>query len=260
MHRFPAVFVSHGAPSVALEDDDYTHALRRFGAGVGSPEAILVASAHWEARAPLRINAQPRPPLIYDFGGFPEPLYRLTYPAPGAPELAEETAALLTRAGIPNALERDRGWDHGVWVPLRIAFPGADVPVVEISLPVPRTPADLIAIGRALAPLRDRVLILGSGGVVHNLSLLHWGTKDAPVDGWARGFDDWVGVRLEAGDLDTLAGYRAAAPDAARAVPTAEHFDPLLLIVASAGEDERASPIYDGFHYGNLSMRCFTIG
>jgi len=256
--RFPALFVSHGAPSAALDDDDYTRALHRWARGRPRPRAIVVVSAHGEAPAPLRVSAGERPSLIYDFYGFPPELYRLTWPAPGEPELAGEIAATLADAGHRPVLDRSRGWDHGVWVPLRLMYPDADVPVVEISLPVPRTPELLLSIGTALAPLRDRdVLLFGSGGVVHNLRRLGAGPE---VAGWALSFDRWVGERLLDLDVPSLCRYETAAPHADLAVPTTEHFDPLFFTLGSARPTERVLGVYEGFAYASLSLRSFEVG
>lgn len=245
---------------MAIEEDAYTRALAAFSAAQAPPRAIVVVSAHWEARSPIRVNAHPRPPLIYDFGGFPGPLYRLTYPAPGAPDLAEEIASLLAEAGVEAALERARGWDHGVWIPLRLLYPDASVPVVELSLPVPRTPSQLTTVGRALATLRRRgVLLLGSGGIVHNLSRVRFKGKDAAVEDWAGAFDEWIRARLARLDAEGLLSYREDAPHAALAVPTSEHLDPVFFVVGAALEADRAVPVFEGFQYANLSMRCFAL-
>jgi len=257
---FPALFVSHGAPTVALEDDDYTQALEAWARDQPAPRAAVVVSAHWEARGPVRVNVAAHPPLIYDFSGFPPPLYRLTYDAPGDPALAREVLEMLKAAGLDPASEGERGWDHGVWVPLRRLFPAADVPVVEVSLPVPRTPALVMRIGEALRPLRDReVLLFGSGGVVHNLRRLDWSGKEAPVAGWARAFDSWVAERLERGGAEALLDYDRQAPHAELAAPTTEHFDPLLFALGSRAPGDRATPVFEGFQYGSLSMRSFAL-
>jgi len=260
MSRFPSVFVSHGAPTVALEDDEYTRALEAFGARAKRPEAVVVVSAHWEARGPIRVHVAARPGLIYDFGGFPRALYEMEYPAPGAPTLGDEALRLLTTAGLEAVSETARGWDHGVWVPLRRISPEAAVPVLEISLPVPRTPEMLFRMGHALGPLRSQgALILGSGGVVHNLRLLHWNEKEAPVDDWARVFDEWVAAHLGRHETDDLLRYADRAPHADLAVPTTEHFDPLFFVLGAMSEADRPSPVFTGFHYGNLSMRTVAF-
>jgi 4,5-DOPA dioxygenase extradiol len=260
MERFPALFVSHGAPSVGLEEDDYTRALRGFTAGLPAPTAIVAVSAHWEAPGPVRVNVNPRPPLIYDFSGFPDALYGLTYPAPGAPALGHEVAGLLAGAGMSPSLEAARGWDHGLWVPLRIAFPEARTPVVEVSLPVPRGPELVLAIGRALAPLRERgVLLLGSGGTVHNLGRMRFDDKAAPPEEWARAFDDWMRDRLLRMDIEGVKTYRQTAPRAALAVPTSEHFDPTFFVLGSRAPGDGLATVYEGWHYGSLSMRTFVL-
>jgi 4,5-DOPA dioxygenase extradiol len=258
--RLPALFVSHGAPTVALEKDDYAAALLRFGQETPPPRAIVVVSAHWQAPHPVRVTAAARPATIHDFAGFPPALYELTYPAPGAPDLAVEIVSLLTGAGIPATLDDARGRDHGAWVPMLLAYPAAEVPVVEVSLPHPATPADLQRIGQALAPLRRRgVLLVGSGGIVHNLGRVRLDDPRAPVDGWARAFDAWVAERLAAGEFGSLAAYRETAPHADLAVPTTEHFDPLFVVLGSVASGERARTVCEGFRHANLSMRCLAL-
>ncbi len=257
---FPVLFVSHGAPSAALDDDAYTRALGAWARGRPRPRAIVVVSAHAEARGPVRVSAAAHPALIYDFYGFPPALYAVRYPAPGAPDLAREVADAFAGASLEPVLDAQRGWDHGVWVPLRLLYPAADVPVVEVSLPVPRTPTSLIAMGAALAPLRERgVLLLGSGGVVHNLHRLHWDDADAPPEPWAAAFGEWVDERLEAKDTDALAAYAARAPHAALAVPTSEHFDPIFFVVGARDGRDGVESVYRGFRYGTLSLRCFAL-
>ena len=251
----PSLFISHGAPSIAIEQDDFTRAVASFGESLRDARAIAVVSAHWQARG-VRINAVARPETIYDFGGFSEELYKIRYEAPGDPALAREIAALL--GGAP--LEEQRGWDHGLWVPLRILLPEANIPLVEIAQPYPTTPADLFRIGQALAPLRDRgVVIAGSGGIVHNLRAINLGGKNARVDEWAREFDDWFAEHLAARDFEILTRYRDLAPHANLAVPTPEHFEPVFVALGASRETDSLTTIYEGFHYGNLSMRTFAL-
>jgi len=261
--KAPAVFFSHGAPTLAIDPGDYGHALANFGRGLTPvPRAVVVFSGHFEAPLPARATAAARPPLIYDFGGFPDEMYRIQYPAPGDPQLASEIAALLAAAGIRSALEPTRGWDHGLWVPLRMAFPNADVPIVEVSQPVGATPEELLAIGAALAPLREKgVVIAGSGGIVHNLRRVRFAAADGlvDVDAWAKEFDDWVAARLAEMDVSTLARYRTEAPHAALAVPTAEHFNPLFVVLGAVASDERPRTIFEGFQYGNISLRSLAF-
>jgi len=256
---FPALFVSHAAPSVAIEEDAYTRALGAWARDRPAPRAIVVVSAHWEARGPVRVNIGPRPGLLYDFYGFPSSLYQLTYAAPGAPALAGEILEALDVAGLDPAVEPVRGWDHGVWVPLRLLFPEAKVPVVAVSLPAPRDPGLLMRVGRALAPLRDRgVLLFGSGGVVHNLHRLD-PAKDAPAVEWAAAFDVWVAEHLKTLDLAALSDYERLGPHADLAVPTSEHFDPLFFVLGSRSPKDRVQPVSEGFHYGTLSLRSFAL-
>ena len=239
---------------------EYGETLRRFATLFPRPAAIVVVSAHWEAPGPVRVNAVKKPDLIYDFGGFPPALYELTYPASGSPWIAEEALTLLADAGIPAAREDSRGWDHGVWIPLRLLYPEAEVPVVEISLPLPRDPDTVLRIGAALAPLRrQNVLLLGSGGIVHNLRLARLDRETGPVDDWARAFDAWVRERVEARDFAALARYSELAPDAELAVPETEHFDPLLFAAGAAREDDRIDEIATGFQYANLSLSSYAF-
>ena len=224
----PAVFISHGSPMTVLEKGPYARALGEFGQSA-DPRAIVVISAHWEEPG-IRIAAGAHPQLIYDFGGFPQELYQIKYDAPGSPSLADEVADRLKRAGFDASLDQQRGWDHGVWVPLRLIFPDARIPVVEISLPMQWSPRELYKVGQAFAVFRrEGVLVMGSGGIVHNLRLMNFREKDAPVDLWARGFQKWVKDRIEKHDFETLFTYQEAAPDAGRAVPTPEHFAPFFL-------------------------------
>jgi 4,5-DOPA dioxygenase extradiol len=255
----PAVFISHGSPMTAVEKGPYADALAQFGKTV-DPRAIVVISAHWEEPG-IGIAAGAHPKLIYDFGGFPRELYELKYDAPGSPTLAVEVAAELKLAGFDAQLDEARGWDHGVWVPLRLMFPEARIPVVEISLPMRWAPQELYKVGQALGGLRAKgVLVMGSGGIVHNLRLMNWRQKDAAVDPWALEFQELVKELIERRDLDTLFDYEKTTPHAARAVPTPEHFAPLFPVVGAAGESGKLVPIFEGIEHGNMSMFSFAIG
>ena len=257
---FPALFVSHGAPSAALDDDAYTRALGGWARGRPRPRAVVVVSAHAEALGPVRVNAASEPALIYDFYGFPAPLYDLRYPAPGAPDLARDIAGTFAEAGLEPVVDAQRGWDHGVWVPLRLLYPAADVPVVALSLPVPRRPEALLAMGRVLAPLRERgVLLLGSGGIVHNLHRLRMDDGAVPTEPWAAAFGAWVDERLDDRDVEGLVAYAARAPHADLAAPTSEHFDPLFFVVGARDGRDRVESVYQGFRYGSLSLRSFAL-
>lgn len=259
MGRLPSVFLAHGAPLSALGGDEHAAALRKFGESVANPKAILIVSAHWQVSRPLRITSWEHAPLIYDFGGFPDELYRITYPAPGSPLLAARIARILQAEGQEVRPAPDRGLDHGAWVPLRLAWPEATIPVLQLSLPFV-DPQDLFQIGRALRPLRDDgIVVVGSGGIVHNLRKAKIQDKNATVDDWAAEFDAWVAERVRDRKLDELLAYRNAAPHARNSVPTPEHFDPLFIALGAAYQDEPVETIFEGFQYGNLSMRSFAF-
>lgn len=254
-----ALFVSHGAPTVALERDAYTRALNAFGERRDGPAAVLVVSGHWEVAGPVRLTATEAPRLIYDFGGFPDALYRVRYPCPGAPALAEQAAGLLQAAGCAAQVEASRGLDHGVWVPLLHVFPEAQVPVVQLSLPQGASARDVRRLGEALRPLRRQgVLLVGSGGLVHNLRRIDFSGAQAPVMPFARDFDEWVAERLAARDFAALEDWERA-PGAALAHPSPEHLLPLFFTLGAALPEDRLTPVYEGIQYGSLSLRTFAL-
>lgn len=255
----PAVFTAHGNPMNALGGTLFARFLGTWGPSLPRPKAILGVSAHWE-RARLAVTAGERPGTIHDFYGFPEDLYRLDYPAAGSPALAARVRELLLQAGLGCDLELARGLDHGLWSPLLHLFPGVDVPVVQLSLPLGTSLASHLDVGRALAPLRmEGVLVLGSGNLVHNLRTADLRHRDRDVAAWARGFDDWVAARLVAWDLDALASPWFAGPEGRLAHPTLEHYAPLLVVCGAAREPAAVSFPFEGFEHGTLSMRCVQI-
>jgi len=259
MNRQPAVFFAHGSPMSALGGDAHAAALRAFGARCAGVKAILVISAHWQVSRPLRVTAWDRAPLIYDFEGFPEELYRLTYPAPGSPALAARVVGVLRASGQEARIEPERGLDHGAWVPMKLAWPEAATPVLELSLPFAK-PEELFQIGKALRPLReDGFVVAATGGIVHNLRRARIENKDAPVDDWAAEFDRWVAAKVAAREIEGLFAYRDTAPHARLSVPTTEHFDPMFVALGAAFPEDTVETIYEGFHYGNLSMRSFSF-
>jgi 4,5-DOPA dioxygenase extradiol len=254
----PVLFVAHGSPMLAVEPDAWGAALGRWAADLRDLKAVLVVSAHWEAPAPIGITSAAAPGTLHDFGGFPERLYTLQYPAPGDPALAARVLDLLTAAGIPARLDPDRPRDHGAWVPLMNLRPQADLPVLQLALPRPRSPRQLFELGQALRPLRaEGVLIVGSGGIVHNLGRLDWNGGGAPAP-WAQGFADWVGERLERGAFTELIDGCAGAPGFQWAVPTTEHFDPLFLTLGAA-DGSPAVRIFDGWQLGSLSLATWAF-
>ncbi len=254
--RISSVFVSHGAPTLVLED----HPARRFLAGLGGelerPRAILCVSAHWETAKPTVSTAE-RPETIHDFFGFPDQLYRLRYPAPGAPDLARRAAELLRAAGLPCGEDAGRGLDHGAWSPLILIYPEADIPVTQLSIQPGRGPRHHLAVGRALQALAEEgVLILASGGAVHNLSQFRIDRR-APAQ-WATQFEEWLTQRLLAGDAAALVGYEGLA-EGAKAHPTDEHFLPLFVALGAAGEGARGRALHRSFAHGSLAMSAYVM-
>jgi 4,5-DOPA dioxygenase extradiol len=258
--RLPVLFVSHGAPDIALQESSFSRALESFGRQL-DPRAIVAVSAHWEAPPPVRVTSSERPGIVHDFGGFPEALYRLDYPAPGDPGLAREICRRLELAGVPSAPDPGRPFDHGAWVPLRFLRPAADVPVVQMSLPVPRSPEQVLAMGAALSDLRERgVLLLATGGIVHNLRRLRFDRPEAPPDDWVLRFEEWLLERLQDGQTDRILRYREEAPGASLAAPSTEHFDPLFFALGARQAGDRFVLVHSGIEYGNLSLAAFAFG
>jgi 4,5-DOPA dioxygenase extradiol len=253
--KAPALFVSHGAPTLLLEGGPTVTFLSQLGRELGRPRAVLCVSAHWESDAAI-VSAAERPETIHDFRGFPPALYEMRYDAPGAPKLAERVRSLLVDAGIACSIDLDRGLDHGAWVPMKLMYPDADVPVLQLSVQSRRDPAHHAAVGRALAALRDEgVLVLGSGSAIHNLRELKWG--DDQPEAWARDFGDWLDRAVEAGDTDALLQYRQRAPSGARAHPTDEHFLPLF-VALGAGEQAKGRRLHGAFSHRNLGMHAYA--
>jgi 4,5-DOPA dioxygenase extradiol len=254
----PALYLSHGAPPL-FDDPQWIGELFDWSQSLPQPRAILVVSAHWE-EAPLRLSAADAAvPLVYDFGGFAERYYTMTYPTPDAHELADRVASLMP-ADQPVQRDQSRGLDHGAWVPLKVMYPYGDVPVLQLSIPT-HDPARLLELGRRLRPLRDEgVLIIGSGFMTHGLPYL--GRRefvDNAVPAWSREFDLWVAETLSAGDVDELAHYRDRAPGMPYAHPTVEHFVPLFLTLGAATDP--GGPVetaVEGFQFG-LAKRSFQV-
>lgn len=257
MVSLPALFVSHGSPMLALQDSPARRFLESLGRSLPRPQAILVVSAHWETAGGPAVSLARQPQTIHDFGGFPRALFEMRYPAPGAPDTAERAAALLEAAGIAVGRSADRGLDHGAWVPLRLMYPDADIPVAQLSVVRGATPGQHAAIGRALAPLREQgVLILASGSLTHNLYEYRGQGIDAPVPHWVGEFEAWMNARLEANDGAALLDYRHAAPYAAQNHPTDEHLLPLFVAMGAGGP---ARQIHASFEHGVLAMDAYAF-
>ena len=227
MSRLPTLFVSHGSPMLPLEPGTAVPMLRQLGLDLPRPAAILAFSPHWMARAPL-VGASPQPATLHDFGGFDPALRTLRYPARGDPALAKRAAARIRQAGWPAGLDVERGLDHGVWVPLRVLFPLADVPVVPLAMPWPLDAGGAFRLGQALSVLADEgVLLFGTGSLTHNLQEFRPGAAtDNPPEPYVAAFAEWMRQSIEQGDIATVLDYRRRAPHAQRAHPTDEHLLP----------------------------------
>lgn len=253
----PSFFMAHGAPRIALEQNSYVDALKQVAKEFPQPRAIVLFSAHWEQ--PLqRISDIQSYETIHDFGGFSPELYQITYPAPGDPQLASKIATLLKAHNILYGFDTERGLDHGAWTILKRMYPDANIPVVAMSVNPAESPEEQYRIGRALAPLREKdVMIIGSGGTVHNLSTLR---MTDTVDPWAQAFEDWIEEKLEKWDLAALFSYEAEAPFAEQAVPTKEHLIPLFYAMGAADDEKKARRDHLFYQYGNLSYSLWRFG
>ncbi len=265
MTAFPTLFVSHGAPNLVLYESPARDFFARFGQDLGQqrgrPQAILIASAHFDMKIPS-FSADENPGMLYDFNGFEEELYQRVYPAPGSPQLATAAATLLEQAGFPAQEIVGRGYDYGVWVPLSLLYPDADIPVVQMAIQANQGAGHHIALGRALAPLRQQgVLIIGSGSLTHNLYEVFNGGHafDAPAQDWVQDFDDWVLTKAEAGAIDEIADYRALAPHARKNHPTEEHFLPLPFAFGAAGEGAKGKRVHASVERGVMAMDAYVF-
>ncbi len=254
--RMPVIFAAHGAP-VLLDDAVWMGQLAAWAAAMPKPTSVLMVSAHWEER-PAALGATRTVPLVYDFSGFPERYYQTRYPSPGAPDLAAGVRELLRRRGIPFTDEPERGLDHGAYVPLVAMYPDADVPVLQLSMPR-LDPQELFDLGRALAPLRDEgVLLFGSGFLTHNMRYaFRPGTPD-----WAREFDAWAEAALSRFDVDALLDFQRRAPAAQTALPTWEHYAPVLVAAGAASDAPAATtfPITGYWMEGAFTKRSVQFG
>jgi 4,5-DOPA dioxygenase extradiol len=253
----PALYIGHGAPPL-LDDPTWSGELRSLAAAIPRPSAILIVSAHWES-APLTLSASgPGTELVYDFGGFDAKYYRMRYDAPDASALAARVAAMMPDTQ-PVHQHASRGLDHGAWVPLKIMYPEADVPVLQMSLPT-HEPDQLLALGARLRELRDEgVLVIGSGFLTHGLPFLRDFRIDAEPPGWSVDFDRWAAEALARGDVAELASYRSKAPGMPYAHPTVEHYTPLFVTLGAATDTEApGDQVIDGYWMG-LSKRSLLV-
>jgi 4,5-DOPA dioxygenase extradiol len=254
----PTIFFGHGSPLNALEDNVYTRAWQTLRNTLERPAAIVAVSAHWYLPG-TRVTAMERPRTIHDFGGFPPELYEVSYPAPGAPDLARRVAQLL--APVRVQLDEEWGLDHGTWSVLKHVFPAADVPVIQLSLDAAQPPAFHHELGRRLAPLRDEgVLVIGSGNVVHNLQTYAWRRRVIEPYDWALRFDAVVREAIVKGDHGTLIAYQDLGDDAQLAAPSPEHYLPLLYVLGLRSVGEPARFPTQGIEGGSISMLSVQIG
>jgi 4,5-DOPA dioxygenase extradiol len=259
----PTLFISHGSPMLAVIDSAARRFLKDLGTRLPAPAAVVVLSAHHDTPM-TEVTAGPRPETIHDFGGFPDELYQLRYPAPGDPERAHDIVSRLAAAGLPARLAPERGLDHGAWIPASLMFPRADVPVLQVSIDTARSPEQHFALGRALRSLRDDgILVVGSGGATHNLALYaHARGRDdttAPPE-WVEAFNEWTAGAIAARRFDDLFQYSERAPFAAQNHPTAEHFLPLFVTLGAAYDDEPGVRIHSSYDRGLLSLDAYAFG
>ncbi|UVI30208.1 dioxygenase family protein [Paenibacillus spongiae] len=253
----PSFFIAHGAPSLVVEDHAYTDFLKNFAAHIPKPKAIVLFSAHWE-QSIQTVSAVESYSTIYDFRGFQEELYRMTYPAAGDRLLSGQIQSLFTKHGIPCVMDGERGLDHGAWAVLKLIYPDADIPVVALSVNRYLTNEQQYEIGKALSALREQdVLIIGSGGTVHNLRQVK--RNSAGIEDWAVTFDNWLQNKLETWDVEALFQYDKLAPYAQEAIPTNEHFIPLLLAMGAGDANRRAELLHRSYQWGNLSLSCWQF-
>lgn len=261
MAKLPALYISHGSPNLALTPQTAAYRfLSKLADELPRPKAILIVSAHFTTRIPV-IGTAARPDMIYDFGGFPKPLYEMVYRAPGAPDVSRRAGQLLAAAGLPVAEDPTRGYDHGVWVPLQILYPAADIPVAQVSMQPLSDARHHHALGRALSPLREEgVLIVASGSMTHNLRAIQRDAIDGPPPDWVVRFTDWMHEHLTAGDREAVLDAIHIAPDAEANHPYDDHLLPLFVALGAAGDDEPIRRLHSSYEYGVLAMDAYRFG
>ncbi|WP_310943178.1 DODA-type extradiol aromatic ring-opening family dioxygenase [Paenibacillus doosanensis] len=249
-----SLFIGHGSPMLALQDLPYTRELRSLGERLGKPEAVILFSAHWVSRGQAVTYTDGVYETIHDFGGFPDELFQVQYPARGSREIADDIHSLFAASGIAAERNASRGLDHGVWVLLRHMYPEADVPVIALSVNPLLPPDRQYRIGEALAELCERrnVVIIGSGATVHNFRAMDFGKPDQ-ADGWAKEFDDWLIRHIEAWDTEALFDFLKQAPHARTATPDYEHFLPVFLAMGAGASNKKAKLLHQSYQYGSLS-------
>ncbi|GLB59588.1 dioxygenase family protein [Cytobacillus sp. NCCP-133] len=258
----PSFFIAHGAPLLAMEKNIYTQFLQSLSVSLHNPKAVVLFSAHWESPVQMVSNVD-NFRTIYDFGGFPEELYQIEYPAKGSVKVTHEIADLFTEQEIPFEIDEKRGLDHGAWVVLRMLYPQADIPVISMSVNPRLAPEEQYKIGKSLVALREQdIMIIGSGGTVHNLGAVDMSKDSGPADSWAIGFEEWLETQITDWNLESLFNYRSLAPNVDIAVPPYgnEHFIPLFYAMGAADQEKSAKLLHRSFRYGNLSHSVWQFG
>ncbi|MBP0021834.1 MAG: dioxygenase [Cyanobacteria bacterium SBLK] len=259
MPAMPAIFVSHGAPTLPLHSSPARDFLAQLGQFLPTPKAILCISAHWETEEP-QISTASSQKTIHDFYGFPEELYRWQYPVAGDAELSDRVKSLLNEKEYKAEIKGNRGLDHGVWVPLALAYPDANIPTIQLSLQSQQDPHYHFNLGRALAPLREEnILILASGSATHNLREWAGNAIDAEPPDWVKQFSNWLNDAVANNQWEELLNYRDRAPHALHNHPTAEHFLPIFVAMGASGEKAKGKILHSSFTYGVLSMAAFSM-
>lgn len=262
MARQPALFLSHGSPMIVLDESPARTFLEGLSGQLpAQPDAILLFSAHHD-EAIASITASARPETVHDFGGFPAALFAMRYPAPGSPELAVQVSALLDESGIANRLDEARGLDHGAWTPMMLAWPQANIPIVQLSINSRQTPEYHYRLGQTVASLRDRnILIIGSGAMTHNLQAFFRGgfAPTADAQSWVTQFTDWVDATLQAGDMETLLKMKTHAPYGHDNHPTDEHILPLFAAIGAAGSHPKATKLHSSVDHAVLAMDAWRF-
>lgn len=265
MRRLPSLFLSHGSPMMALEPSSARDFLAGLGTQLPRPRAILIVSAHHDAAyqgGRATVTASPAPPTIHDFGGFPDELFAMRYPAPGDPVLAARVVDLLASHGLTVNADPDRGLDHGAWVPLSLIYPRADIPVVQLSIASNASPEWHYALGQALTPMRDDgVLLIGSGSITHNLRALFSARLpiDAAAPTWVTDFTDWIADRMAARAVDDVLHSVERAPHGADNHPTPDHILPLFVAMGAGGSPLHAEQLHHSVTYGLLAMDVYAF-
>jgi len=265
---FPAAFISHGSPDVGLYPTPAREFLTGFGDQLGRPDAIVSISAHFSTHRPTVVS-DVAPETLYDFSGFQDELYEMTYPAPGDPVLALKVAGLINAANMPVLMSEGRGYDHGTWIPLKMMYPGADIPIVQVSIQANEPPAHHFELGQALSSLREEnILVLGTGAMTHNLRAMFqvmpgFEGMVPPIDGpplpWVSEFADWFAERANSGAIDDLLAYRRKAPYGAENHPTDEHLLPFYVALGAGGEAVDARRVHHSIQYGVLAMDAYVM-